>query len=113
MRRSNVLEYRFAQMSAFARLADVQSQSKHVRKVPHPESCTAAKNKLPPIGVFGWTRFWLKGIARVTSISKRGNQNGGGFGRGGFGPKARAVSRCWRLTLERASCRAYSMSPSS
>ena len=43
--------------------------------------------------------FWVAaflaqgGIARVTSILKRGDQNGGGFGRGGFGPKARAVSR--------------------
>src|SRR6266436_4099864 len=41
------------------------------------------------------------------------HQNGGGFGHGGFGPKARAVSRCVRFTLERASCRAYSLSPSS
>jgi hypothetical protein len=30
IRRSNVMECRFAQMSAFARLADVQSQSQHV-----------------------------------------------------------------------------------
>jgi hypothetical protein len=37
--------------------------------------------------------FGSRGIARVTSISKRGDQNGGGFGRGGLGPKARAVSR--------------------
>jgi hypothetical protein len=30
-------------------------------------------------------------------------QNGGAFGCIGFGPKARAVSRCGRLTLDRAS----------
>ena len=41
------------------------------------------------------------------------DQSGGGLGRGGFGPKARAVSRCGRLVLDRASCRAYSFSPSS
>src|SRR5271169_5305595 len=42
---------------------------------------------------------------------KRGNQNGGGFGCEGFGPNARAMSRWGRSTLERASCRAYSWSP--
>ena len=31
----------------------------------------------------------------------------------GLGPNARCVSRCGRLTLDRASCRAYSWSPSS
>ena len=47
------------------------------------------------------------------AFSEVARQNGGGFGRGGFGPKARAVSRCGRPTLDRASCRAYSLSPSS
>src|ERR1700687_2127128 len=50
---------------------------RRVRLVPQPDSCTAAKNKLATIGVFGWTRFGSRGNAKVTSISKRGNQNGG------------------------------------
>src|SRR5215468_11283969 len=39
------------------------------------------------------------------------DQNGGGGGCFGFGPNARAVSRCGRLTLDRASCRAFFGSP--
>jgi len=35
----------------------------------------------------------------------------GGSGCFGFGPKALAISRWWRLTLDRASCRAYCWSP--
>ena len=49
-----------------------------------------------------------------TRTSRDGShQSGGGGGCFGFGPNARAVSRCGRLTLDRASCRAYSRSPSS
>src|SRR5205807_7721829 len=40
-------------------------------------------------------------------------QRGGGGGCFGFGPNARSVSRCGRLTLDLASCRAYSWSPTS
>src|SRR6516165_12243143 len=39
------------------------------------------------------------------------DQNGGGGGCFGLGPNARAVSRCGRLTLDTASCRAYSWLP--
>src|SRR5436309_778233 len=45
----------------FGAIADSSRTSREVREVPHPDSCTAAKNKLPTIGFFGWTRFWLKG----------------------------------------------------
>jgi len=50
---------------------------------------------------------------RVRRIPSRLNHMGGGFGCDGFGPKARAVSRCGRSTLDNASCRAYSRSPAS
>src|SRR5205823_4986627 len=42
-----------------------------------------------------------------------GIQRGGGGGCFGFGPNARSVSRCGRLTFDIASCRAYSWSPTS
>src|SRR6516225_1166343 len=51
---------------------------------------------------------WVAGFA----AHSMNDQNGGGGGCFGFGPNARAVSRCGRLTLDRASCRAYSWSPS-
>src|SRR6516164_10406537 len=41
------------------------------------------------------------------------NQNGGGFGCDGLGPKARAVSRWGRVTLDAVSCRIYSLFPTS
>src|SRR6266478_1849810 len=66
-----------------------------------------------PSEFLGGRVFGSRGSHELQSISKRSDQSGGGVGRGGFGPKARAVSRCGRLTLERASCRAYSLSPSS
>src|SRR6516162_2257712 len=50
---------------------------------------------------------WVAGFA----AHSMNDQNGGGCGCFGFGPNARAVSRCGRLTLDRASCRAYSWSP--
>jgi hypothetical protein len=50
--------------------------------------------------------------ARVLAISTN-NQSGGGGGCFGFGANARPVSRCGRFTLDVASCRAYSWSPTS
>src|SRR5262245_18318123 len=50
---------------------------------------------------------WVAGFA----AHSMNDQNGGGGGCFGFGPNARAVSRCGRLTLDRASCRAYSWLP--
>src|SRR5258705_10171546 len=47
--------------SALPPTADLRHHRFDVRKVPHPDSCTAAKNELPTIGVFGRTRFWFKG----------------------------------------------------
>src|SRR6266851_5451865 len=99
--------------SALVRMTDSSPTSHEVQKTTsglmHRSKEQAADHRSFWVAAF----FGSRGIARVTSISKRGNQNGGGFGCGGFGPKARAVSRCGRLTLERASCRAYSLSPSS
>ena len=51
-------------------------------------------------------------IAEFPAISTN-NHNGGAGGCVGFGPKARAVSRCGRLTFDIARCRAYSSSPTS
>src|ERR1700761_1505541 len=50
-------------------------------------------------------------VRRTACRFARQYQNGGGFGCVGFGPKARVVSRCGRLTFATASCRAYSWSP--
>src|SRR5262249_59232253 len=45
---------------------------------------------------------WVAGFA----ARSMNDQNGGGGGCFGFGPNARAVSRCGRLHLDRARCRA-------
>src|ERR1700746_420436 len=49
-------------------------------------------------------------MARNRTTRNGSHQNGGGAGCTGFGPNARAVSRCGRLVLDMASCRAYSRS---
>src|ERR1700757_208952 len=44
------------------------------------------------------------GVARIKTSRDGSHQNGGGAGCTGFGPNARAVSRCGRLILDIASC---------
>src|ERR1700746_3180207 len=51
-----------------------------------------------------------RGVARNRTSRDGSHQNGCGAGCTGFGPNARVVSRCGRLILDMASCRAYSRS---
>src|SRR6185312_5211404 len=62
--------------------------------------------------LFGTTALKFQGCKTYGNFKEQ-HHSGGGGGCFGFEPKARAVSRCGRLALAIASCRAYSWSPSS